>query len=144
MAKPRILIVEDDPTSFKAFSSYINALSWNAYEIGWETRADHALRSAFGNIPALIIIDVVLGKNTLGGLGLAHTLRLNPATQDIPIIITSADLHDEAAEEAGRIANFCFQKATKFSRLLAEIRRLIGDGEPDPKPNPADQASSTP
>jgi DNA-binding response OmpR family regulator len=141
MAKLRILFVEEDDASYLALATYINYLSHYAFGIEREKRVNHELTNIMGNPPDLFIIEAMLGKDSRAGIELAKTLRTDHRTERVPIIVTSSTAETSVLREAGEIVDFCFDKADKPSLLLAAIRHLVGDGEPEPRP---DQNSSKP
>ena len=49
---------------------------------------EEALRSAYENLPDLILLDMLLPK--LGGQQVLHALKSNPETAHIPVIVLSS------------------------------------------------------
>ena len=124
----KILIIEDEP-------DVIDLLTLNLRKTGGfnvSTAADGAagLRKAREEVPALIILDLMLPK--MPGLEVCKILKTDPATRDIPIIMLTAK-----AEEIDRIVGLEFgadDYVTKpFSpremilRIKAIIRRRTGE-----------------
>jgi two-component system phosphate regulon response regulator PhoB len=96
MAKPRILIIEDERALTKV-------LSYNLEREGYETIVAHdgqeGLRKAQTQPVDLILLDLMLP--TLSGLDVCRELRGGDTTRDIPIMMLTAK-----AEETDQIVGF--------------------------------------
>src|SRR5277367_3373223 len=99
---------------------------------GYELSAAHngreALEMAAKEKPELIIMDVLMAE--MDGLCALKALKLDPATRHIPVIMLTASanaLTREESDAAGAAAYFT--KPFSPMRLLAEIRRLLGDAK---------------
>jgi len=79
----RILIVDDEPY-------ILRILSFKLRREGFETleahSAEEALEALDGHPVDLILLDVALATPT-NGFELAQTLRADPATRDVPVIM---------------------------------------------------------
>lgn len=129
---PRILVVEDEP-------DVVDMLTMNLRkaEFAVTTAADGAagLRAAREQLPALIILDLMLPK--MPGLEVCKALKSDPATKHIPIVMLTAK-----AEEVDRIVGLEFgadDYVTKpFSpremvlRVKAILRRRAGEIDDEP------------
>lgn len=80
----QIMIVNDDLDARNALQSF---LTQNGFEVIVCTSAEEALEQTKRQLPHLFIVDVVLPA--MNGLALCRTLRQDPATHSIPIIILS-------------------------------------------------------
>jgi len=62
---------------------------------------EEALRSAYENLPDLILLDMLLPK--LGGQQVLHALKSNPETAHIPVIVLSSlsQLNEAKLKEEG-------------------------------------------
>ena len=80
--QPTILLVDDDPVFLDALSAVL------ATRYGVRTAADgeEAMASITADRPGLIVLDVMLTYPS-EGYDLAATLKKNPETADIPIIM---------------------------------------------------------
>ena len=96
MAKPRILIIEDERALTKV-------LTYNLEREGYETIVAHdgqeGLRKAQTQPIDLILLDLMLP--TLGGLEICRELRAGESTRDVPIMMMTA-----RAEETDQIVGF--------------------------------------
>jgi len=95
-AKPvnqrRILVVDDEPLNMKLFAL---TLSKRGYEVVQAADGYHGFVLAHDNQPHLIVMDVRMPQ--LSGLEVARTLKESIHTKDIPLVIATAFLIDEAA-----------------------------------------------
>lgn len=96
MARPRILIVEDE-------RGLVQALSWYFDREGYETHVaqdgQEGLRKAQTLLPDLILLDVMLPGET--GWDVAAALGEDARTRDIPVVFLTA-MADESDLVRGR------------------------------------------
>jgi two-component system phosphate regulon response regulator PhoB len=130
MAKPRILIIEDERTLVKT-------LEYNFEREGFEVVASHdgaeGLRKAQTILPDLVLLDLMLPG--LNGLEVCRDLRAGERTKDIPIIMLTA-----RAEETDQVVGFSmgaddyvtkpFSNKVLIQRVKALLRRKEGVTEP--------------
>jgi diguanylate cyclase (GGDEF)-like protein len=83
-ARPRILIVDDDPASRRALA---DLLVDEGYEVDAAADADQALARIQRGPPQLVIADVVLPG--IDGLELTRRLREEQEMLDVPIVLVS-------------------------------------------------------
>jgi len=81
----RVLIVEDDPNVLRA-TSYI--LEKEGYEVITAQNGLEGLKKAKDSSPDLLILDVMLPG--IDGFEICHSLRDEPQTADLPIVMFSA------------------------------------------------------
>lgn len=130
MAKPRILIIEDERTLVKT-------LEYNFEREGYGVIASHdgaeGLRKAQTILPDLVLLDLMLPG--LNGLEVCRELRAGERTKDIPIIMLTA-----RAEETDQVVGFSmgaddyvtkpFSNKVLIQRVKALLRRKEGIAEP--------------
>ncbi|MBE9051949.1 response regulator [Nostocales cyanobacterium LEGE 11386] len=80
-----ILIVEDSPSELELMSYYLKESGCNVIKA---TGAKEALEQAMSQKPDVIITDVVMPG--MSGFELCRSLKKNPATQKVPIVICSS------------------------------------------------------
>jgi two-component system phosphate regulon response regulator PhoB len=129
MAKPRLLIVEDE-------RSLIKPLEYNFQREGYDTIVAHdgeeGLRKAQMLLPDLIILDIMLpGMN---GIDVCKELRAGERTREIPVIMLTA-----RAEETDQVVGFSvgaddyvtkpFSTKVLLQRIKALLRRK--DAQPE-------------
>ena len=83
--KPKILVVDDEPDALELISYNLKAAG---FDVVTADDGEEALKKARANIPALILLDVMLPE--VDGLEVCKTLRRDPATSAIPIIMLTA------------------------------------------------------
>lgn len=130
MAKPRILIVEDEP-------GLTQSLSWYFNKEGYETHVAHdgheGLRKAQTVLPDVILLDIMLpGMN---GLDVCRELRAGERTREVPIIMLTAK-----SEETDQVVGYSlgaddyvpkpFSNKVLLHKVKALLRRVEGRGEP--------------
>ncbi len=124
----RILVIDDSTTVLAVLRRY---LEQNQYTVLEAETAEAGIQIARKEVPDLIFLDIVLpGMN---GFTALRTLRREPGTKDVPVIMMSGN--EQATEQfyAQRIGADDFMKKP-FSRpeLFARIERLL-DADKVPK-----------
>ena len=117
----RALIIDDSPTIVAALRKTLQSAGFTTLEA---LNAERGLEVAFREQPDLIFLDIVLpGMN---GFAALRTMRKDPRTLHIPIIMISGN--EQATEQfyASRIGADDFMKKP-FSRyeVFARIERLL-------------------
>ena len=97
----RILLVED--SKFLRLATE-RALTRAGYQMSSVADGDEALRLAHENLPDLILLDMLLPK--MSGPDVLKALKLDPATQSIPVVVMTGMSEKNAARlrEDGAIA----------------------------------------
>ncbi|MBD2605585.1 response regulator [Scytonema hofmannii FACHB-248] len=80
-----ILIVEDSPSELELMSHYLNESGYNVIKA---SGAKEALEKAMSEEPDIIVTDVVMPG--MSGFELCRSLKRNPVTQKVPIVICSS------------------------------------------------------
>lgn len=80
-----ILIVEDSPSELELMSHYLKESGYNVIQANG---AKEALEKALLQQPDAIVTDVVMPG--MSGFELCRSLKKNPATQKLPIVICSS------------------------------------------------------
>jgi two-component system phosphate regulon response regulator PhoB len=93
MTPPRILIVEDEQTIAEVLEYNLQK---EGFEVELEYRGDTALDAIHSNPPDLILLDLMLPG--LDGLEICRTIKRDPRTEGIPLVILTAK-----GEEVDRI-----------------------------------------
>src|SRR5262249_49469030 len=96
MAKPRILIIEDE-------RGLTEVLSYNLHREGYDVVVAHdgqgGLRKAQMQLPDLVLLDLMLP--TMDGLEICRELRAGERTRTVPILMLTAK-----AEETDQVVGF--------------------------------------
>ena len=80
-----ILVVEDSPSELELISHFLNE---SGYKVIKATDGKEALEKLELEKPDLVITDVVMPG--MSGFELCRSLKRNPATQKVPIVICSS------------------------------------------------------
>ncbi len=125
-AKPRILIVDDEPET-------VELVEFNLRQAGFEvaTAADgaEAVRKARGQLPNLIVLDLMLPE--VDGLEVCKMLRRDANTAAIPILMLTAkaaELDRVLGLELG--ADDYVTKPFSPRELVLRIKKLLERGQP--------------
>ena len=127
----RVLIIDDSPTIVAALRKILRSAKYEVLEAG---DAETGIEIARDQKPELVFLDIVLpGMN---GFAALRTMRKDPATQFVPIIMISGN--EQATEQfyANRIGADDFMKKP-FNRyeVFARIEQLL-DAECVPRRKP--------
>lgn len=117
-----ILIVEDDPE----IRNYLKDRLENQYRIFEAESPDAAFLMAVDKVPDLITCDLML-KNE-DGLKLVETLKANPATAHIPIIVISAkNTQDELLKGIKKGVDDYITKPFNIAFVRERIRTILAN-----------------
>ena len=83
--KQKILVVDDEPDALELISYNLKAAG---FDVITADDGEEALKKARAGQPALILLDVMLPE--VDGLEVCKTLRRDPATSTVPIIMLTA------------------------------------------------------
>ena len=119
----RALIIDDSPTVVFALKRILQSAGFITYEAG---EAESGIAMARAEVPDLIFLDIILpGAN---GFAALRTLRKDPATAHIPVIMISGNEQATELFFGSRIGADDFMKKP-FSRyeVFARIERLLDE-----------------
>ena len=80
-----VLVVEDTPSELELISNYLRD---SGYTVIGATDAKEALNKVLKQKPDVVVTDVVMPG--MSGFELCRTLKKNPVTEQLPIIICSS------------------------------------------------------
>ncbi len=92
-AKERVLVVDDNAD----MRAYMHRLLAGRYEVVQATDGEQAIASVTNARPDLVLSDIMMPG--MDGFGLLGTLRSNPETRTIPVILISARAGEDARSE---------------------------------------------
>ena len=126
MAKPKILIVDDEP-------DVVTLIERTLESEGFESVAAYdgisALDIAETEEPAVILLDIMMPM--MSGYEVCMQIKSNPVTKDIPVIcVSSAHSADARANAVRAGAATLITKPFMPAELVAQIRRYLRTGEP--------------
>jgi DNA-binding response OmpR family regulator len=140
----KILVVEDDPDQLEAIRGNLKNAG---FAIGTASNGVDALTKTRTVSPDLIVLDLMLPR--LNGLDICRTLRENPATAFIPVImLTGMDSYFTrvAGFEAG--INVFLTKPYLPEELISKVKELLKHTAPfsrksgQPKSKPGNSSSN--
>lgn len=121
MAKPKVLIVEDDQS---LLSIYSTMLKQGGYEPLLAANAKTAIDIVKNQEPQLIIEDLSLPD--LSGVQLVHCIRQIPEGKNIPVIILSGSQgRIESARQSQEHFVAFLQKPVDMETLLSTVKTFI-------------------
>ncbi len=116
----RILVVDDDQ---RVAASLRRILEYAGYAVTVAHDGPAALAAAYGQPPALVVLDVMLPG--VDGLGVCRALRAGPA-RDLMVLMLTA--RDSVADRVGGLdagADDYLVKPFEHDELLARVRALL-------------------
>jgi len=126
VARPRILIVDDDPRLLHVVSMY---LTIEGYDVTTAADGEEGLAAMEAARPDLVILDVMMPG--MDGLEACRRIKRDPSTRSIPVLMFTA-LSREDDIEAGRTAGAdrFINKPFSLIGLEAVIKTFLGTGSP--------------
>lgn len=129
LMRRKILVVEDDPDQLEAIRGNLKEAG---FTIGTASNGVDALAKTRSVSPDLIVLDLMLPQ--VNGLDICKTLRENPATASIPVImLTGMDSYFTrvAGFEAG--VNVYLTKPYQPEELISKVEELLEHASPASK-----------
>jgi len=118
----KILVVDDDDATARSIEA---ALLREGYQAARANNADEALRFSRREQPDLIISDLLMPG--VSGFDLLRTLRQDPVTREIPVVVLTGHTDRESRVTALSLgADRFIAKDEGLAGLLAQIRELMG------------------
>lgn len=118
VARPRILLVDDDPQLLLALADMLRN---DGFLVTTARDGEEALRRLDAGWPDLLIIDLLMPK--IDGLALAREIK---ARADLPIIVLSAiDAGDNKADLLDEFAEDYITKPYHYAEVRARIQRVL-------------------
>ncbi len=121
-----VLAIDDDQEALEVLQGILEADKFRVYG---SCNANDGLNLAHDVHPALITLDVLMPG--IDGWQMLETLRRDPLTAHIPVLIISAFDNSDRAKTAG--ANGFLRKPAPPEMLLAEVQRLTTPTENTPE-----------
>ena len=116
--KGKILAVDDTPASLRLLTDTLVA---EGYDVRPAISGELALRSAAGNPPELVLLDIRMAG--MDGFEVARRLRAEPATREVPVIFVSAVTETEEKVQGFELGAVDFvTKPYQREELLARVR----------------------
>jgi len=117
-----ILIVDDDPALREVLSSLLAEDGWR---VATAADGEAALAAVASERPTAMVLDLMMPR--IDGFEVLQTLRTQPATRDLPVIVVTAkDLTDEDRQRLARVTERVIHKqAVPLDSVRQEIRGLL-------------------
>ncbi len=132
MPKPRILLVDDNPSIFRSLG--LN-LQDSGYAVAWARDGAEAMEMARENRPDLVLLDLSLGKED----GIEVLQNILAEYHSLPVVMITGYGTFEAAVKSIKIGAYDFlPKPLDFDHLLGTIDKALGrrrNGEEDEEAN---------
>src|ERR1051325_5335914 len=146
MSRKRVLIVDDDEVIRTGLAL---KLQHHGYDVLTAVDGSEAVSTARHERPDLILLDITFPPDVAHGGGvpwdgflIMDWLHRLEEAKDIPIIVITGGAPEKFKERAlAKGAAGFFHKPIPNDELLAEIKRLIGEGAPPPLPPGIDRKS---
>jgi signal transduction histidine kinase/DNA-binding response OmpR family regulator len=118
-----ILVVDDDPAVLDVFKNLLNADGWR---VTTASDGETALAEVARKRPSAILLDLMLPG--VDGFEVMRSLRVRPATRDLPIIVVTAkELTDDERQHLAKGAQrVVLKQAVRVDELRRELRELLG------------------
>lgn len=122
IGKFKVLVVDDEPDKLDLLA---RALGGAGYDVSTATNGDEGLNAVKAQAPDLIVTDVMMPR--MNGYDFARSVRANPQTRFVPIIIQTAMRPDaDGARLGSEIGALGYiTDPTDLPLLLARARTLL-------------------
>ncbi len=120
MAKPKILLVDDDRDFCRTLSEILNSAG---YEVGLAHDGIEAVSVAHQMNPDLIVLDIKMPAGD--GLSVYHRLKLSSYTRDIPLVFVSGYYQGEIRGE------LFIRKPFDPDELIRHLKEVLAETRPE-------------
>jgi CheY-like chemotaxis protein len=120
---PLVLVIDDDPDSLAICA---RALKAAGYRTLTAASGAEGLAHLEAQPPALVVLDLVMPGTD--GFATARAIRARPASAAVPILMFTALPRDAELRARAAGGTGFLTKPVEPQRLLAEVRRLCGEG----------------
>lgn len=118
----RVLVIEDEPNISEALQFILSRDGWTVEVSADGRQAIGAMRE---NPPDLLILDLMLAG--LSGFEILQSLRAEPGTRDLPVLMLTARGQAADREQAERLGVTRFMtKPFANADVIAAVRELAG------------------
>ena len=122
MKKIKILIIEDDKSLVRIIEE---ALNHDEFEVILALSAEEGLAKATSEKPKLVVLDILLPGES--GFSCLKSLKENPKTKDIPVIILSNLGQDDEIIQGQKLGAVDYLVKTDFSidEIIDKINKAV-------------------
>lgn len=119
--KPRILIIEDDPS---VASIYGDKFAREGFDVSIGTTGEEGLGLAFTQKPDIILLDILLPK--MDGFDVLRELKTHDTTMMTPVIMwTNLSEHVDRAHSMGAV-DYLIKVNTMPSDVVKRVKQRLG------------------
>lgn len=119
----RLVVVDDDEPGRRMLRRVLERRS--GYEVHEAVDGPSGLELIRRVAPAAIMLDLRM-PGGLSGFDVARALRDDPETREIPVLIVSASVHNDARELADEVGAFGFvEKPVDFGELYSMLDNAL-------------------
>lgn len=120
MARPRVLVVEDEAKLRRVLASALRA----DYDVVTARDGEEALAVARTNMPDAILLDLRLPR--LDGMHVLRCLKMSPETVEIPVVILSVNASSQSLLDAQHLGAIEYLiKPFQIQDVRESIRRSL-------------------
>jgi len=118
-----ILLVDDDLTLREMYEERLKA---EGFVITQASNGEEAIKLARETKPQIILLDIMMPK--VNGFDVLKSLKADPATKDIPVIVLSALIQDVDRVEGKKLGavDYIVKSETMPGEVIAKIKNAIG------------------
>jgi CheY-like chemotaxis protein len=122
MEKTRILIMEDDDDT-QGMVRFL--LEYKGYDVLVAKDGKHGLEIAHQEKPDLILLDLAMPE--MDGWSVAHKLKEDPATTEIPVIaVTAYTMSSDRRKALNAGCDGFISKPMNVPEFIAEVEKFLG------------------
>jgi CheY-like chemotaxis protein len=121
MTQPTALVIDDDVVLGMLFQAALETCGFRVEHISDSTEA---LPQISEQLPNLVVLDMQMPK--LSGLEVARSLRADPRTSHIPIMMVTANALTSRDEAINALVDVLLIKPITVSQIVEFARRLTG------------------
>jgi len=120
----KILLVDDDLTLVEMYSERLKAAGYKV-EVAHDGQA--CLDIVKQNKPDLILLDIMMPK--MNGLDVLKTLKADPATANIPVVLLTALIQelDKVKAITNQAVEYYVKSETMPGALIKQISRILSE-----------------
>ncbi len=120
-SRPRVLVIEDDPTNAMLITDYLAA---QGFEVSRASDGERGLELFAQGPPDVVLVDMLLPQQS--GLEVVRALRVVPGGARVPVLMMSAVWKDAYPDQpAPDEVQGYLVKPFRMSDLVERIRELL-------------------
>ena len=118
-----ILLVDDDLTLREMYEERLKA---EGFIITQASNGEEAIKLAKETNPQIVLLDIMMPK--VNGFDVLKSLKADPSTKDIPVIVLSALIQDVDRVEGKKLGavDYIVKSETMPGEVIAKIKNAIG------------------